>query len=166
VDYNEIVLDALQVVLEEYKRGEILFLTESDLQSHLFCKCIGLMKQRGLSFPFQIHAEKDVFEKRSKIDLVLGDNEVLVELKFEPESKVGGEGRVFTTIKGAGGLGYGSVEEDLKKIRQYAKKGKHGHFLMIDETGYHARNIVLDKWISVKTVNRQVYLLHVHAKPT
>lgn len=138
----------------------------ADLQSHLFCECIGLMKQRGLSFPFKIHAEKDVFEKRKKIDLVLGDNEVLVELKFEPESKVGGEGRVFTTIRDAGGPGYGSVEEDLQKIESYAKKGRHGHFLMIDETRWHARRIVPDKWKSVKTVNKQVHLLHIHAKPT
>lgn len=164
--YNQILLDALRNVLEEYKQGEISFLNESDLQSHLFCKCVSFMKQRGLSRPFPIHAERGVFEKRRKMDLVLGDDEVLVELKFEPESKVSEQGRVFTTIREAGGLGYGSIEEDLQKIERCARKGRHGHFIMIDETGWHARRILSNKWILVKTVDKQVWLLHVHAKPT
>ena len=125
VNYNQLFIDALKEVLDEYKQGDISFLAESDLQAHLFCKCISLMKQNGFPIPFLVHAESGVFEKRKKIDLVLGDNEVLIELKFEPESAVGGEGRVFATVNSAGGLGYGSIEEDLQKIEQYAKKGKH-----------------------------------------
>lgn len=165
VNYNQLFIDALKEVLREYKKGDISFLAESDLQAHLFCCCSSLMKQNSFPLPFLVHAESGVFEKRKKIDLVLGDNEVLIELKFEPETAVGGEGRVFATVDAAGGLGYGSVEEDLQKIEQYAKKGKHAHFVMIDETGWHSRKIVPNKWISIKAGRRQASLLHVYAKP-
>ena len=166
MDYNQIISDAFQNVLQEYRLGKIHILAESDLKSHLFCKCMRLIEQNGLSFPFQVHAEKDVFEKRRKIDLVLGDNEVLVEVKFEPKTEVGGQGRVFSTIREAGGLGCSSIEEDLQKIENYAKKGRHGHFLMIDETGWHANTIVQGEWRSVKTKSRRIYTLHIHTKPT
>jgi hypothetical protein len=165
MNYDQIFPEALQQVLDAYKQGEIHLLSESDLQAHLFCKCISLLKQNCFPHPLQVYAERGVFEKRKKIDLVIGDNEVLVELKFEPDAAVGGEGRVFTTIKDAGGLGYGSVEEDLQKIEKYAKKGKHGHFVMIDETGYHSSKIVSSKWIQINKGKRQAFLLHIYAKP-
>jgi hypothetical protein len=165
MNYDQIFSEALQQVLDAYKQEEIHLLAESDLQAHLFCKCISLMKQNSFPHPLQVHAERGVFEKRKKIDLVIGDNEVLVELKFEPDVAVGGDGRVFTTINDAGGLGYGSVEEDLQKIEKYAKEGKHAHFVMIDETGWHSNKIVPNKWIQVKKGKRQAFLLHVYAEP-
>jgi hypothetical protein len=153
-------------VLDEYKNGRISLLTEADLQSHLFSECIGLMKQRGAQVPFSVHAEKWVFEKRRKVDLVLGNDEVVVELKLEPDLPETGQGRVFTTIRGAGGVGYGSIEEELQKLENYAKKGKHAHFVMIDETDYHSKLIVPDLWRKITAEGKDVQLLHVYRKPT
>jgi hypothetical protein len=81
MNYDQIFSEALQQVLDAYKLGEIHLLSESDLQAHLFCKCISLLKQNCFPHPLQVYAERDVFEKRKKIDLVIGDNEVLVELR-------------------------------------------------------------------------------------
>ena len=122
MNYDQVFSEALQQVLDAYKQGEIQLLAESDLQAHLFCKCVSLMKQNGFPQPLQVHVERGVFEKRKKIDLVIGDNEVLVELKFEPDVSVGGEGRVFTTINDAGGLGYGSVEEICRKWKNMQRE--------------------------------------------
>ena len=121
MDYNQVFFEALHGLVEKYRKGEIQLLSESDLQSHLFAECANLMRQNSFHLPLQVYAERGVFGKRSKVDLVLGNNEVLVELKFEPVWAVGGQGRVFTTIKDAGGIGCGSVEEDLLKIQKYAQ---------------------------------------------
>lgn len=165
MDYNRLFTDALQNVLDEYKNGKISLLSEADLQSHLFSKCIELMKQRGAQVPFSVHAEKGIFEKRKKVDLVLGNNEVAVELKLEPDIPEAGQGRVFATIKEAGGVGYGSIEEELEKLENYAKKGKHAHFVMIDETGYHSKKIVPDLWQKITTKDKEAQMLHVYHKP-
>lgn len=158
--YSSLFIDALKKVLIEYRGARIEICSESDLQAHLFSECLNLMRQRGFSTPFKVYAEKSVFYKRRKIDLVLGDNEVLIELKFEPRSSFGGQGRVFTTIKQAGGIGYGSVEEDLEKIGEYARRGAHAHFVMIDETGWHAEALLPDRWKRVSGGAKPSYLLH------
>lgn len=46
-------------------------------------ECLKLMKQENLTRPYKIHAKKDMFKKRQKVDLVLGENEVLIEIKLE-----------------------------------------------------------------------------------
>lgn len=167
MDYNRLFVDALQNVLNEYKNGKISFLSEADLQSHLFGECVRMMREQKIqATPYHVYAEKGVFEKRKKVDLVLGNDEVVVELKLEPDIPEAGQGRVFTTIRDAGGVGYGSIEEDLQKLEKYARKGKHAHFVMIDETGHHNKKIVQNLWQKVTAKNREVYLLHVHHTPT
>ena len=136
-------------------------MTEADLQSHLFSKCLELMKKEAFEMPFHIHTEKDVFERRKKIDLVLGDDEVLVEIKVEPDYPGVNKPVVFSTIKEAGGRGFGSVEEDLLKVEDYARKGKHAHFVMVDEDGRHARKIPGD-WIQINVGGKICYCLHVY----
>jgi len=166
LDYNRLFIDALQNVLDEYKNGKISLLSEADLKSHIFSECIGLMRQRGAQVPFLVHAEKGVFEKRKKVDLTLGNDEVVVELKLEPDIPEAGIGRVFATIREAGGVGYGSIEEELQKLEHYAAKGKHAHFVMIDETGYHSKKIASGLWRKITTKDKEAHLLHVYHKPT
>jgi hypothetical protein len=121
------------------------------------------MNQKGFEKPFKLHAEKDVFKRRQKIDLVLGDDEVLVEIKVEPDYPGVNKPVVFSTIQEACGSG-GSVEEDLKKIKNYAEKGKHAHFIMLDEDGRHAKKI-LGNWNTLDVKGKRSYLLHVYNKP-
>jgi hypothetical protein len=123
------------------------------------------MNEKNFPLPLQIFAERGVFGKRSKVDLVLGKDEVLVELKFEPVWEVGGQGRVFTTIKSAGGMGCGSIEEDLYKIEHYANNGTHAHFVMVDENGWHSQRILKEKWERVNSPKGKTVLLHVYEKP-
>jgi len=69
--------EAIQDVLKDYTIGKIRILSEADLQSHLFSECRKLMEKNGFPLPLKLFAEKGVFDKRSKTDLVLGDDEVL-----------------------------------------------------------------------------------------
>lgn len=120
------------------------------------------MKQEGFETPFRLHAEKDVFERRQKIDLVLGEDEVLVEIKVEPDYPGVNKPVVFSTMKEA--CGSGSVEEDLKKIEKYCERGKHAHFIMIDEDGRHAKKIP-GNWNTLDVKGKKSYFLHVYCEP-
>jgi len=163
LDYNQVLVKALEKVIEEYRLERIRLYSERDLQAHLFSECLGLMRKEGFKTPFEIYADKSVFEKRRKIDIVLGDDKVLVELKLEPDYYDISKPVVFSTIKEAGGLGYGSVEEDLLKIKDYAKKSKYAHFIMLDEDGRHYRNIK-GEWKIMTVRGARRYWLHVHHK--
>ena len=162
--YNEVFLEALKKVMQEYGEGRICFYSERDLQAHLFSECLGLMRKEEFRIPFEIHAERPVFAKRRKVDMVLGDNEVLVELKLEPDYTGVSKPVVFSTIREAGGRGYGSVEEDLIKTDSYAKRGKHAHFVMVDEDGRHSRKI-RGEWKVMTVRGGRRYWLHVYREP-
>jgi len=158
VDYQKLFLDAVANVLTDYQKGKMQIHSEADLQSHLFFECRKLMEQRNFPYPFKLFAEKDVFDRRKKVDLVLGDNEILVELKAEPDYPGVNKPVVFSTKTEAAGSG--SVEADLEKIVEYAKKGKHAHFLMIDEDGRHTRKIALGEWKTIQARGKISYYLY------
>jgi hypothetical protein len=142
MDYDKLFEDALDRVLEDYSENKIRFYSERDLLGHLFYECRRLMEERGFPTPFKLYSEKSVFSKHVKVDLVLGDDEILVELKLEPEYPGVSKPVVFTT-------GAGSVENDLEKIQEYARKGKCAHFLMIDEDERHVQKIASEKWAPI-----------------
>jgi len=159
-DYQKLFLDAVANVLSDYQKGRIRILSEADIQSHLFFECRRLMEERNFPYPLRLFAEKDVFNRRSKVDLVLGNNEVLVELKAEPDYPGVNKPVVFSTKTEAAGSG--SIEGDLEKIEEYAKKGKHAHFLIIDEDGRHTRKVPGD-WKGVP--GKKSYYLHKYIQP-
>jgi hypothetical protein len=82
MDHDKVFEDALSNVLKDYSDNKIQFLSESDLQAHLFYERRKLMEERDFPRPLKLHFEKSVFSKHAKVDLVLGDDEVLVELKL------------------------------------------------------------------------------------
>jgi len=158
MDYDKLFDDALNNVLKAYSEGNIRFYSERDLQGHLFFECRRLMEEREFPIPLKLYAEKSVFSKHVKVDLVLGDDEILVELKLEPDYPGVSKSVVFTT-------GAGSIESDLKKIQEYTSKGKCAHFVMIDEDGQHARRILTGEWkpiyVKLNCPKRLIYYLHV-----
>ena len=164
MDYNKLFDDALNHVLEDYRDNKIRFYSERDLQGHLFHECRRLMEERSFPFPLKLYADRSVFSKRSKVDLVLGDNEILVEMKLEPNYPGVNKPVVFSTKSEAAGSG--SVEGDLEKIEKYARKGKCAHFVMIDEDGRHVRRIATEKWktIPVKRGQRKKPSHYLHVK--
>lgn len=161
-NYQRLFLDAITNVLTAYAEGKIKILSEADLQSHLFSECCKLMKERNFPYPLKLFAEKSVINKRKKVDLVLGDDEILIELKVEPDYPGVSKPVVFSTKRESGD--YGSVEEDLEKIKEYATRGKHAHFFMIDEDGRHARKIP-EEWKIIQAKGKKSYYLHKYLAP-
>jgi len=162
-EYNRVFLEALEIIIEKYRMGMIRFYSEGDLQSHVFSECLRIMERDLFKCPLKIYCERGVFSKRSKADLVLGDDEVLVEFKLEPDYPGVSKPVVFSTIKEAGGSG--SVELDLEKIDDYANKGKQAHFVMLDEDGRHTRKIN-GEWTDMIVRGKNRYWLQVYRKPT
>jgi len=120
------------------------------------------MEERRFSTPLLLFALRSVFDKRSKVDLVLGENDVLVELKMEPDYPGVSKPVVFSTKREA--QGSGSVEEDLEKIGGYSGRGKDAHFLMIDEDGRHRRKIP-GKWNKMKGPEGPAYFMLKSLRP-
>ena len=164
MDYDKLFDDALNCVLEKYSENRIRFYSERDLLGHLFYECRRLMEERGFPFPLKLYAEKTVFSKRTKVDLVLGDDEILVEMKLEPDYPGVSKPVVFSTKREAAGSA--SVESDLEKIEKYARKGRCAHFVMIDEDGRHVRRIATEKWkaIPIKRGRRKKLSHYLHIK--
>ena len=164
MDYDKLFVDSLNCVLKDYSENKIRFYSERDLLGHIFYECRRLLQERGFSYPLRLYTEKSVFTKRSKTDLVLGDNEILVELKLEPDYPGVSKPVVFSTKREAGGPG--SVEGDLEKIEEYARKGKCAHFVMIDEDGRHVSRVATGKWktISVKRLLGKKLSHYLHIK--
>lgn len=158
MDYDKLFDGALNCVLKGYSENKIRFFSESDLQGHLFYECRRQMEERRFPTPFKLYSEKSVFSKHVKVDLVLGDDEILVELKLEPDYLGVSKPVVFTT-------GTGSIESDLKKIQEYASEGKCAHFVMIDEDGQHARRILTVEWkpiyVKLNGPKRLSHYLHI-----
>jgi len=163
-DYQRLFLDAVKNVLSDYENCKIKMLSEADLQSHLFFECRRLMEERKFPYPLKLFAEKGIFSKHAKIDLVLGDDEVLVELKVEPDYPGVSKPVVFSTKALAGTSG--SIEHDLEKIQEYANRGKHGHFLMIDEDGRHTKKIAQREWKCIQVKGKRRYYLHKYVAPS
>jgi hypothetical protein len=160
-DYNKVFLTAVERTLADYEQNKIVLRSEHDLQSHLFYWCRRIMEAENFPVPLEVFVEKSVFLKHKKVDLVLGQDIVLVELKLEPDYPGVSKPVVFSTKAEAAGSG--SVESDLEKIQEYSTKGKHAHFLMIDEDGRHQRKIA-GNWNRFKS-SRTAYYLHTYSPP-
>jgi hypothetical protein len=131
-------VNALNNVLADYKSGKIQFHSEHDLLCNIFSECKKLMQSQNFPMPLKLYAQKDVsscYGRRSKVDLVLGDDEVLVEFKVEPVYVGVNWPVVFDTKK----QGASSIEGDIDKAKNYCNKDKCGHFVMVDEDGRHSK---------------------------
>jgi len=164
-EYNSILNLAIKAVIRDYTNGRVKFFSEADLRCVLYSKCISIMQITGFEEPFEIYADKSVFKKAIKVDLVLGKEEVLVELKLEPDYTGVPKPVVFTTVSSAGASG--SIEKGLSKIQDYAANGKWAHFIMIDEDGKHYKHPFLQdkEWEVIKLQDKVAYFLHVSYNP-
>lgn len=153
MDYNEVFLHAWRKFLDKYEQEKIQPLTESDIHGHLFSLCLEQLKSEGFETPYKVHMNWRVFSARKKSDIVLGDKEIVVEVKFEPDYPGVSKPVTFREL----------VEEDLERISNYKKRGiPHTHFVMIDEDGFHMRNPrIPHKWQTMTVRGKQAYVLHV-----
>jgi len=51
------------------------------------------------------------------------------------------------------------VEGGLEKVEEYARKGKHAHFLIIDEDGRHTKKVP-GEWKPIQVGGKRSYWLH------
>ena len=87
-NYDKLFEDALQSVLADYSTNKVQFHSEHDLLCNVFYECRKLMQSHGFPAPLKLYAQKSVdtvSSRRTKVDLVLGDDEVLIEFKVEPD---------------------------------------------------------------------------------
>jgi len=152
-DYNAIFLEAWKNVLQGYRNAEIMFLSERDLQGHLFSESLKLMRAQNFPTPYKVYAERSILSKRKKTDLVLGEDDIAVEMKLEPDYPGVSKPVAFRE----------AVEKDIKSLDEYIKRGvKHAHFVMIDEDGDHARNPrIKEKWETIHSRGRRCYCIHI-----
>ena len=98
MNYSKLFEEALSHVLKDYSENKIHFFSERDLQGHLFYECRKLMEEQEFPLPLKLYA-KGGFSKHAKVDLVLGDDETLVELKLKPDYPGVSKPVVFNTKK-------------------------------------------------------------------
>lgn len=114
MSYDEVLLEAWASVLEDYEKELIDFDKEFDFQSYLYAKCLVVMKEKKL--PYKIHVERD-YTENLRPDLVLGDKEVAVQLKF-------------------GLRGYSpppsEVKNDLSSLKRLIERVEVAYFLALD----------------------------------
>lgn len=159
--YNELFLKAWKNILREYEGGKVRFLSERDLQAHLFSGCLKLMSSEGAETPYKIHAEKSILSPHKKTDLVLGDDEVAIEIKLEPDYPgMPRSKKPVTFVRRSEGSG--SVEDDVEKLSEYKRLGiKHAYFVMIDEDESHKNRVMkhlqIENWKTLKVDGRKSY---------
>ena len=163
--WNNLLLNGIQRLQNCYQQEKIRFYSEADLQCYLFSECLKLVEQGNFEKPYLLHVERKIIGRR-KVDLVLGADEVFVELKLEPDRPGVSKPVVFSTKKDAGRRGKGSVEEDLERIQEYASSGIHAHFLMLDEDGIHADKLSnIGEWTVMTVRNAQRFWIHQYIEP-
>jgi hypothetical protein len=157
-NYDKLLEDALQSVLADYSADKVQFHSEHDFLCNVFYECRKLMEKQGFPTPLKLYAQKSVetvSSKQTKVDLVLGNDDVLVEFKLEPDYPGVNKPVVFDTKK----QGTSSIEGDIEKIRKYCSKGKFAHFTMIDEDGMHSKKdqhyLPLAQWKNIGKRNKK-----------
>ncbi len=155
-DYHALFLDAVQRFIQTYQSGGLRLLTEADMKAYLFHYCLQALEATQVSMPYLVYCDVPIFSPRERADLLLGDNEVVVELKLEPDYPglhPTQKPRVFSD----------DIERDFERVRSYCQRGiPHGYVLVLDEDGCHLRAFPNAAWQRINDGQRDVYLLVRH----
>jgi hypothetical protein len=153
MSYHRVFQEAVEMWAADYERGAHRLCTEADFQSYLFYHLLRLMAEQGFEQPYQIHVNYSVQSAREKIDLALGRNEVLAELKLEPdypELPPSKRPVVFTEY----------IVRDLDRMQRYAQQGyPHCYVLALDEAGIHRRALGDFEWRVLRRGEGEAFLL-------
>ena len=143
------VQTAVEDVIVAYASGGITIETEADLQGHLFARLVALLP----GSPLPLHACRSIGTPREKPDLVIGDKEIIVELKVEADYP--GVSKLVVSPE--------EVWKDLQRLNRYVREGivRSGYFLMLDEDGSHARRSeAKGLWREAKRADRKASWLY------
>lgn len=153
MDYHDLFLDSFSGWLAAYKSQDHVLHTEADFQSHLFAQILFRMLGNDFPKPYRIHTNYSVLTPREKIDLVLGDNEVLVELKFEPDYIGMPKTRKPVVLNE-------DIVRDFQRMERYASNGfPFCYAIILDEDGLHRRTWYDLDWHKQLQGRRNVHLL-------
>lgn len=136
----ELFSNAIVDLIGDYESGRFAPKTEADIQSHLYARILGRLADDLRPIPVHVNwrlASSPPGRKRAMHDLVLGNDEVIVEIKFEPKYAGVSSPVCF-------------ADEIVKDVDRLKLAIEHGipscHFLLIDEAGCWHRN--LHKYVS------------------
>lgn len=154
MDYHRLFQDAVNSMAQAYENGVIKLHTEADLQSYLFFHIVTLMGERIFQQPYKIHANYGLKSTaREKIDLVLGDNDVLVELKYEPDNRELPQSKRPVVLKA-------DIERDFERMERHAQQSwPHCFVLLFDEDGQHLRRYNDLNWRKLRQGRKEAFLL-------
>jgi len=111
------------------------------------------LETNNFSKPFEIKTNFGLFSTKQKIDLVLGDGDVTLEIKYEPDNSTIPLGRRPVVLPE-------NVIKDLEKISEYSQKGvEFSYFLFLDEDGQHFRRFPDLPWEILRTDKKNAYFL-------
>lgn len=156
MDYHAVFLDAIERFVVAYEAGELRLLTRADLQTHLTHYCLRILEEYQAERPYKLHCHAPIFTVRERVDIALGDNEVIAELKLEPDYpglSPEQKPRVFSD----------DIERDFKRMQDYCEKGvPHCYSIVLDEDSCHLRSFPNVPWRKLNNGGRDAYLLVRH----
>jgi hypothetical protein len=136
------IQQGLDAMVTAYESCRFAPLTEADLQCHLYAGCLQSYVSESSS-PYPLHANWKLAARppelaRAKFDLILGQDEVVVEIKFEADYPGVSKPVCFPR----------EIAKDVARLELARQHGvRTGLLIMIDEDGTHRRN--LRKYVSV-----------------
>jgi hypothetical protein len=158
-DYQAVLLEAIERFIQIYESGNVRLHTEADLQAHFFHHCLQILQEHQAELPYRLHCRDSIAAVREKIDMILGDNEVIVEFKLEPdypELSPSQKPRVFPE----------DIRRDFDRMQRYCDQGvPHGYTILLDEDGCHLRAFPNVSWRKISIGMREAYLLVRHFQP-
>ena len=146
------IQQALDGMGTAYESRRFTPLTEADLQCHLYAGCLHSYASES-SIPFPLHANWKLAERppelaRAKFDLILGQDEVVVEIKFEADYPGVSKPVCFPR----------EIAKDVARLELARQHGvRMGLLIMIDEDGTYRRN--LQKYVAPALNWRELHRL-------
>jgi len=141
---------------DSFEKGQILLDSEGDVRCHLFSCCLRLMMNNNIQQPFKIHSEKTIGNRR--IDIVLGNNEVGIEIKFLK--------KYATTPT------FEDLKREAQKVASYIvkEKQKQAFLAIVDKRGTARRGLKplsqrFESWRTITTKSGAVTFALCSIKP-
>lgn len=158
MSYEKVFEDAFEALIRKYQRGKLRFLDENSLRSALFFECLDIIDSRGLRR--QIEPNASIPGTNWKADLVLGGNEVVCELKFEPcyPRTMGWKSKKNVVI-------WKEALRDIARIEACTEAwAASAHFIIIDEDGKWQSKDIEGGWKPLRLPHWTSHLAHITKK--
>lgn len=156
--YNSILLAAIESFVQAYEAGQMTLITQSDMKGYIFCHCLQAMAG-SISTASIIHLDKRLPGLADEVSLVLGAEEVVAEIRLEPDyAGLSPEDKPTLFSE--------DIEADFQRLRAFAEQGiPHTYAIILDEDGCHVRRFPSVPWRRIGGSQRSAHLLVRHYGP-